>query len=328
MKKRNPYTVLGVDRRASDEEIKKAFRRLALRYHPDRNPGSNTAEGRFREVNDAYEILSDAEKRRSYDLYGHDGMARASQGFAARGADRGFGSPGFGGDAFRYQFHRSSDPFGSGGFEDFFAGQQPFEEVFGDFFSTKRRRRTHRPAPERGSDLEYNLTIEFLDAYRGVSALVRVLDRTIEVHIPGGVDTGSRIRVAGQGAPGLRGGPAGDLFLSLCVNPHPLFQRDGNNVSLHAPITISEAVLGADIEIPSPQGPLTVKIAPGTQTGTVFRFRDKGFPSLKSGARGDFHVTTYVLIPERIDPVSRHLLFEFDRRNPGNPREALWGRSR
>lgn len=231
--------------------------------------------------------------------------------------------------AFRYQFHQSSEnPYASNSFYGSFSERDPFEEILENLFSAKKRRSSSRPMSQRGNDLEYDLTIEFLDAYHGVKRRVRVLDRVIEVHIPAGVDTGSRIRVAGQGAPGLRGGAPGDLFLTVSVNPHPLFQRKGIDVSLHAPITISEAILGGEIEVPSPDGSVVMKIAAGTQTGTVFRFRGKGFPALKTGERGDFYVTTYVFVPEKIDSVSRHLILEFDRRNLGNPREALWGRRR
>lgn len=307
MQKRDPYTVLGLSKTASDEEIKSAYRRLARQYHPDVNNNSKYAEDRFKEISEAYEILSDKEKRRQYDMYGHVGKNfdefRSSYGT-------------FYGSGFqRENFNSNFGNFGSSGFS-------VFEEMFSDFFRSQTQR-SHRRYGVKGDNLEYDLTISFEQAYHGFSATIRVLERRINVHIPPGVDTGSVIRVPGQGAPGLRGGPRGDLYLNIIVTPHRIFRREGQDIYLSVPISIGEAVFGTKIEIPSPQGRLILKIPAGTQSGTNFRFKGKGFPSLKNEGKGDFYVTTQIVIPHNIDSRSRSLLAEFDRLNPINPREGL-----
>ncbi len=249
----------------------------------------------------------------STDLFGHEGLAGSFQDF--NGAS--YGRPGFKRDGFGYNFNSFSGN----------ANHGVFDDLFSDFFKSDNGRRSRKFSPSRGSDLEYELTVDFHQSFHGVSAIVTILDRKINVHVPAGVDSGSKIRVPGQGAAGLRGGPPGDLYLNVLVTHHPFFRREGDNVTSALPITISEAILGARIEIPSPDGRLLLKIPQGTQTGTVFRFRDKGFPSLKNGVRGDFYVTAQVMIPEGIDQVSKELLVEFERRNPTNPRRSLWDRT-
>lgn len=314
MAKRDPYSVLGVNRSASDEEIKSAYRKLARRHHPDVNNNSRTSESKFKEVSEAYEILADKEKRRKYDMFGHEGLSANAQGFneASYGAS-GFKKGSFGG----FNFNNFS---GSGDFG-------VFEDVFSDFFRSQNSRRSKKFGPARGTDLEYELTIDFYQSYQGVSAIVTIMDRKINVHIPAGVDSGSRVRVPGQGAPGLRGGPPGDLYLTLLVTPHPFFKREGDDIQTTLPITLTEAILGAKIEVPGPDGRLLLKVPEGTQSGTSFRFRGKGFPSVKSDARGDFYVTAQVMIPANIDHVSKELLAEFAKRNPVNPRQGLWDRT-
>jgi DnaJ-class molecular chaperone len=168
------------------------------------------------------------------------------------------------------------------------------------------------------------LTVSFDQAYHGISVEVRVLDRTINVRIPAGVDTGSRVRVPGQGAPGLRGGSAGDLYLDIQVQSHPHFRREGIDIHLAVPLTLGEAILGSRVEIPGPTGKMILKVPVGTQSGAVFRFKGKGFPSLKDERRGDFFATTSIVMPENLDPVSRDLVAEIERRNPANPRAAFW----
>jgi len=324
MKKPNPYDVLGVSRTASSEEIKKAYRKLARRYHPDLNAGSARAEAKFKNLSEAYEILSDQSRRRKFDLYGHDDNHDAFQGFGYPGNrsrhpqhDRsGFGY------SFR-QYGRQSD---SDFFSDSSSGQSGFEDILFDILWGQGR--TRRPHAQKGSDLEYRLAVDFEHSYHGVTVEVRVLERTISVRIPGGVDTGSKVRLPGQGAPGLRGGSPGDLYLTIEVNPHAYFQRQGNDLHLEVPLTVGEAILGAHVEIPSLSGVLVLKVPAATQTGTVFRLRGKGFPSLKNETRGDFVATARILIPEFTDPVSRELLAEIERRNPLNPRAALWHRGR
>ncbi len=294
MSNSDPYKILGVSRSAEDEEIKRAYRKLAKRYHPDRNSNNKTAETKFKEVSEAYDILSDKEKRRTYDMYGH--------------TDANFG--GF----------SNGNPFGgfrTGGFNTNYGGQGGsfgvFDDVFSEFFGAQRR---HTRQARKGGNLEYSMSIDFMQAYLGVSLDVRVVDRKITVHVPAGVDTGSVVRVPGQGAPGARGGAPGDLLITINVNSHKLFNRKGNNIYLEVPISLKEALLGAKIEVPSPNGRLALKIPAGTQSGTNFRFRGKGFASLKSLGPGDFFITTRVMIPDKLDDLSKDLIEEFDRLNP------------
>jgi len=313
MTKRDPYHVLGVTKRASEEEIKKAYRRLALQHHPDRNNNSKDAERRFKEISEAYEIIGNAEKRRKFDRFGHEGMNADLGGFGSSGGRGGFEGMRFGNRGFGFNFENFS---GTG-------GQGVFEEIFSEFFRMSGNKRTWSSSQAPGSDLEYNLTLDFLQAYQGVSAIVTVLDRKIDIHIPAGVDTGSKIRVPGQGAPGLRGGRNGDLYLTISVQPHKYFQRKGNDIHLDVPVTVGEAVLGTKVEIPGPDGRMALRVPPGTQSRTSFRFRGKGFPGLKDGVRGDFFVTVHIVVPEKVDAISRDLLKEFERLNPINPRQGL-----
>ncbi len=311
MSKRDPYQVLGVSRSASDEEIKRAYRKLARRHHPDLNNNSKASEARFKELAEAYELLADSEKRRRYDMFGYEGLdATAGSYGSARGP---FGQAGYGRSGFGFDFgsFRGSSKHGI------------FDDIFSEFFRADADQRNRKRRAARGDDLEYELAIDFDQAYRGASAVVRILERKINVHIPAGVDSGSRIRVPGQGAPGRHGGPPGDLFLDIMVAPHPYFRREGDHVFLAVPITIGEAILGTKVEIPGPDGRLILKIPPGTQSGTNFRFKGKGFPSLRGGGRGDLYVTAQVVLPSRVDSVSRDLLAEFERRNPINPRQGL-----
>jgi DnaJ-class molecular chaperone len=310
MRKRDPYIVLGVGKSASDEEIKRAYRKLARRYHPDMNGDSKSAEAKFKELSEAYEILADKEKRTRYDAFGHDGLDAHFRDFST-----GYGNPGQKRNTYHFDFSNFSRS-GDYGF---------FDDVFSDFFKSDSSRRSRKSGSARGTDLEYRLTVDFFQAFHGVSAIVSVMDRKINVHIPAGVDSGSRIRVPGQGAPGLRGGIPGDLFLDVTVTPHPFFRREGDDIFTTLPVTISEAVLGAKIEVPAPDGRLVLKIPQGTQSGTNFRFKDKGFPSIRDKGRGDFYVVAQVIIPSHIDQVSRELLSEFERRNPSHPRRGLWG---
>jgi curved DNA-binding protein len=312
MRKRDPYSVLGVGKSASEEEIKRAYRKLARLYHPDMNGDSKTAEAKFKELSEAYEILADREKRRTYDTFGHDGLDGQFRDFSGT---RYSSSPGQKRNTYHFDFNNFSRS-GDYGF---------FDDVFSDFFKSDGNRRTRKSGSARGTDLEYRLTVDFFQAFHGVSAIVSVMDRKINVHVPAGVDSGSRIRVPGQGASGLRGGPPGDLFLDVTVTPHPFFRREADDIFTTLPITISEAVLGAKIEVPAPDGRLVLKIPQGTQSGTNFRFKGKGFPSIRERERGDFYVVAQIIIPSHIDPVSRELLAEFERRNPSNPRRGIWG---
>ncbi len=311
MAKRDPYSVLGVSRSASDDEIKRSYRKLARQYHPDMNHNSKASEIRFKEISEAYEILNNAEKRRRYDLYGHEGVDANFHGFGSSGSRNPFEGMRYGNNSYTFNFGNYS-----GG-----TGNSFFDDLFSEFVRPGPGRGGRRPQPQTGQDIEYNLTVDFEQAYHGMSAELRILDKRIDVRIPAGVDTGSRVRVPGQGAPGLHGGKAGDLYLNVRVTPHAYFRREGKDIHLTLPITFGEAVLGARVELPGPDGRLALKIPPGTHSGTSFRFKGKGFPDLRRNLRGDFLVTVHIAVPDTIDATSRELVSEFERRNPFNPRE-------
>ncbi|MEW6724548.1 MAG: molecular chaperone DnaJ [Bacillota bacterium] len=354
MSKRDYYEVLGVGRDASPEEIKKAYRRLARQYHPDVNREDPNAAEKFKEVNEAYEVLSDADKRARYDQFGH----------AAAGAGAG----------------------GFGGFEDFggFGNFGGVEDIFEMFFGGGGRRSRSRTGPEAGADLSYDLEISFEEAAfgtekdiefsryancssckgtgakpgtrpvtcpvcHGVGQVQHVQNtafgrfvrtapcdrchgrgqiieepcpkcggsgRTrstakVKVKVPAGVEDGSRLRISGQGEGGQRGGLPGDLFVVLRVKPHELFRREGDTVFSEAPISFVQAALGAEIEIPTLDGPVNLKIPEGTQSGTRFRLRGRGIPHLRGGGRGDHIIQVEVVVPKKLGEEQREALRRF-----------------
>jgi len=343
--KRDYYEVLGVARNASDEEIKKAYRKLALQYHPDRNPGNAEAEESFKESSEAYEVLRDPEKRGLYDRFGHDGLRNTGfQGFT--------------------------------NFDEIFSS---FSSIFEDFFDMGPRTRRRRTGPMRGDDLRYDLQIEFMDAAKGGTKKVeiekeepceecdgrgypedspptacdacggagqvrrtqgffsvattcshcrgrgvvyskvctgcrgsaRILKKKpLSLKIPPGVDHGSQLRLVGEGGPGLNGGPPGDLYVVLHVEPHEFFERDGDRLLCQVPISFPQAALGAEIEIPTLDGPEVLKIPRGTQTGDVLRMRGQGMPNVRSGRKGDLQVHVFVKTPTNLDERQEELLKE------------------
>lgn len=356
--KRDYYEVLGVARSASPDEVKKAYRRLAMQYHPDRNQGDKTAEARFKEISEAYEVLSDADKRRQYDQYGHEGLKSA------------FGPDGFN---FSRDFTHVSDLqdlfgslFGEGGgiFEEFFGGG----------------RRTSRTGPQQGADLRYDLEIEFEEAMFGTrreitltvaeqcaackgmgsdpgsteetcrhcggrgaviassgffqvrqtcpvcSGSGRMITKPcreckgtgrqknrkrLTIPIRPGVETGSRLRLAGQGEGGVRGGPPGDLYVLLHVKASELFQREGTELLCEVPVPMHVATLGGEVSVPTLEGVASLKIDAGTETGRVYRLRGKGAPSLDGHGQGDLHVRVLVEVPVRLDSRQKKILKEF-----------------
>jgi len=294
---RDLYEVLGVGRDASDEDIKKAYRTLARQYHPDRNPGDKQAEQRFKEVQTAYEVLSDKGKRAQYDRFG------------SVGPEDGFGGGGRGGTTFHW---------GGGMPEGFEFDPAQAEEIFGQFFGglgggpTRGRPggRGRRQAPPAPSTAE--VSIPFTTAALGGKVGLRVGINEIEVKIPAGVHEGQTMRLQGQ-APG-----GGDLLLKLHVEPHPYFRREGNDLLLEVPVSLTEAVLGAKIDVPTLDGArLAVKIPPGTSSGTRLRLRGKGI------AGGDQFIEIKVVVPRPADDKSRELIEEFSRLNPQDPRAGL-----
>jgi len=341
--KRDYYEVLGVGRDAGDQEIKSAYRKLALKYHPDRNPDDKDAEEKFKEAAEAYSVLSDSQKRAAYDRYGHAGL----QGAAASGFDPG-------------AFADFSDILG-----DFFG--------FGDLFGGGRRRNR----AQRGDDLRYDLEINFEDAVFGMSADIlvsrmercdrcqgsgaepgtqastcptchgrgeilfqqsfltvrrtchtcggagqvvrnpcsqcrgqgqRQAQRKLKVNIPAGVDNGMRLRLSGEGQPGVNGGPPGDLYVVLKVKEHPFFERHEADLHCTIPINIAQAALGTEIEVPTLEEPHKLKIPEGTQNGAQFRLRHKGVPHVNSGGRGDLYIHVDVRIPTKLTREQRKLL--------------------
>jgi molecular chaperone DnaJ len=345
MPKRDYYEVLGVRPNADEAEIKKAYRQLALQYHPDRNPGNKEAEERFKESSEAYEVLRDPEKRDLYDRYGHEGLSRT--GFS-----------------------------GFTGFEDIFTS---FGDIFEDFFGfgTGRRRAT---GPQKGADFRYDLTISFMDAALGKEMEIEVerlescstckglgikagtkketcptcrgsgqvthsqgfftlrttcsrcrgqgffiphpcpdcrgtgkikKPKKIPIKIPAGVDTGIRLKVAGEGGEGERGGRAGDLYVVLHVEPHSFFERHGDDILCQIPISFAQAALGAEIEVPSLNGFKKLSIPAGSQSGQVFTLRGQGIPHLNGFGKGDQHIQILVKVPTKLNKRQKELLQEF-----------------
>ena len=348
--KRDYYEILGLARDASPEDVKKAYRRLAHQHHPDKNPGDRSAEERFKEISESYEILGNPEKRQAYDQFGAAGPGRGFDGFG--GFESGFGSI--------------------------------FDDIFEGFFGG-RTGRSGRGA-QRGADLRYNLGIRFEEAALGVEKEIivprletchlcrgsgaragsqpvvcracrgtgqlrfsqgfltvsqtcgqcrgqgRVVDhpcpnckglgqvkaeRTLTVKIPAGVETGTRLKLAGEGEAGVRGGPPGDLYVVITVQQHPIFARHGDDLTCEVPISFSQAALGTQIEIPTISARATLKIPPGSQTGTEFRIKGKGFPNLRGYGRGDLIARIFVEVPAHLTAKQRDLLEQYARLENG-----------
>jgi curved DNA-binding protein len=289
---RDLYSVLGVPRDADEDTIKKAFRKLAVKYHPDKNPGKAN-EAKFKEINQAYEVLNDKNKRALYDEFGEESL-----------------SPNF--DAERARFVRQySSRGGRGGtrgappdfdVQEIFGGMGGgggFGDIFGDLFGRARGGRTPRG---KGQDVESEVTVDFASAIKGATVMVQRLDgESVTVRIPAGAAEGSRVRIPGQGGPGTGGAPAGDLLLTIHVTPHPLFRREGDDLHIDVPITVSEAYRGAKIRIPTPEGDVQLKVPPKTQSGQVARLRGKGV-ARKGKEPGDLYVHFLVQIPTSDDP--------------------------
>jgi molecular chaperone DnaJ len=346
--KNDYYEILGVERNASDEEIKKSYRKLAMQYHPDRNPGHREAEDMFKEASEAYEVLSDQGKRDIYNRYGHDGLTGAGY--------RGFS-----------------------GFDDIFSS---FGDVFGDIFGFSAGRSRSRTAAQAGADLRYDLRISFMDAALGATTEINLqkyvlctscrgsgcapgtspevcgrcqgrgqvtqssgffsiattcpqcrgqgqmiktpcrgcsgggkvkVAKTVQLKIPAGVETGSRLRMRGEGEEGEHGGPSGDLYVFIEVKRHDVFEREGNDIYCRIPITFIQAALGGSVEAPTLTGTEKVKIPRGTQTGRTFRLKGKGIPHLRGYGCGDQIIETVVTVPTNLTKRQEELLKEFDK---------------
>lgn len=293
--KRDYYEVLGVSKNASDDEIKKAYRKLAVKYHPDRNPGDKEAEAKFKEINEAHEVLSDKQKRARYDQFGHAGVGGASG-----GAYSGFGGGNpFSGGAFNFNGQTFNFDFGGGG---------AFDDILGSLFgfgSAGARR------PRRGADYQTNATLTFEEAIFGVTKTVTVDGASLKVKIPAGIDDGMSIRLRGKGGAAPEGGEPGDLYVRVRVKPHKSLTREGAIILSEHTIDMVDAALGCEIEVETVDGVVTMKVPAGTQSGTPFKLSGHGVPFRADGDRGPHIVTVIVETPKNLSKKQKELLEEF-----------------
>jgi len=365
MAEQDYYQLLGVKKGASADELKKAYRKMAMKYHPDQNRDNKEAEAKFKEINQAYDVLKDDQKRAAYDRYGHAAFEQGGFGGTGRGNGAGgFSDFGFG---------------GAGHFSDI------FEEMFGDIMGGGRGAQS-RGGATRGSDLQYTLDVLLKEAYTGTEKTIRIptwencnncngsgakpgtkpqtctscngigrvraqqgfftvertcptcggagqiitekctscagqgrmrTSKTLKVNIPAGIDHGRRIRLAGEGEAGLKGGPSGDLYVLINIKPHKFYQREGANLHCRVPVSMATAALGGSIEVPTIDGgKADVKIPAGTQTGQQFRLRGKGMSILRSSSRGDAYIEIFVETPVNLSSKQKDLLKQFEGKNP------------
>lgn len=303
MAARDYYEALGVARTASDKEIRQAYRRLARQYHPDLNPNNKTAEARFKQIQEAYEVLSDSDKRKKYDRFGHD-WRRFEQAQAASGQA---GGPGGG---FRSRTSRQ----GNVDFETVFGGEG-LGDLFEQLFRRPGRAGGAGVGQLPGQDVEHPVEITLEEAFTGAHRRLQVADprgkaRTIEVKIPPGVANGGRVRIAGQGEPGIGGGPPGDLYLLVSVRPHPTFERRGDDFHVKVSVPLHVVVLGGEVAVPTLGGSrLALKVPPETQNGQTFRLAERGMPK-RGGGAGDLLAEVLVVLPTRLSPRERELFHE------------------
>ena len=286
MSKRDYYEVLGVSKGASDDEIKKAFRKLAIKYHPDKNPGDKEAEAKFKEANEAYSVLSDKTKRARYDQFGHAGVG---------GAGEGGGNPfaGFNGQSFNFDFGG-----GFGGLDD----------ILGSFFGGGFR------GVRRGRDYRTSVTIDFKEAIFGTTKSISVDGEELKLKIPAGIYDGQQIRLGGKGGPApTEGGQRGDLYVEVRVRAHKYLTREGNLILSEVTISMVDAVLGTEVDVETVDGKVTMKIPAGTQPGTNFKLSGHGAPRVGSEERGPHIVTVNVEIPKNINKKQKELIMEFDK---------------
>ena len=384
--KQDYYELLGVPRSAKEDEIRKSYRKLARKYHPDLNPGDKAAEERFKKVQEAYDILSDAKKRQVYDQYGFysDNIPPGGPG-AQPGAGAHEPGMGFGG----FDFSEYVNQGGPGTQE---AGGAGFRDIFSQFFGGRRADRA-TTGPEKGSDLEYGLNIDFWESIKGTQVRLNVTrqevcdhcggtgalggsstvcpecdgsgnvtqmagamkfsltcprcdgkgrlrnvcptchgdgriarNESVEVRIPPGAQSGSRLRVAGKGNVGRQSGPPGDLYITVRVEPHAFFHREGDDIHIQVPVTVSEAGLGAKIEVPTIDGRALLKVPQGTQNAQKFRLREKGVLNARKDKRGDEIVEVVIQAPKVQDERTKELLRELSQVNPEDPRREMWSK--
>jgi len=324
MPERDYYEILGVAHDATPEAIKKAYRALARKYHPDVNPGDKKAEARFKEVQQAYDILSDSEKRARYDRYGDaafEGMAAAGPRTGAQDFTFRFGEPGFE----TVDFSQFFGPMGGAAAtqDEPAGGAGIFEDLLG------RMRGGRSTRPRTGQSTEAHLTIPFLTAVRGGETTIEIQHGpgktdSLVVKIPPGVDNGAKLRLKGRGAPGAKGAPPGDLTIHISVEPHPYYQREGRNLLVEVPITVAEALLGGKVEVPALDGMKSLSVPPGSSSGLKLRLKGQGIPAAGGKPAGDLFAVLKIVVPKQVDEASRPLIEDFARRNPYNPRAGLW----
>lgn len=306
-KSRDYYEVLGVGRKATDKDIRAAYRKLARQYHPDLNPGDKTAESRFKEIQQAYEVLSDAEKRKKYDQFGAN-WEHAGQQPPPQGSRYGGGTT----------YTTTDVPYDLG---DLGGEGVDLGDILGRVFGGFGGRTSTQARPRRGQDIEQPVSITLEEAFRGTTRQVEVLGenrepRRLEVKVPAGVRDGSRVRVAGEGGPGLGGGARGDLFLVIGVLPHPAFERKGDDVTAEIAVPLTIAMLGGEVAVQTLKGRLALRIPPETQNGRTFRLAGQGMPKLGGKGAGDFLAKVRVVLPTGLSPEERDLFAKLRDRRP------------
>jgi curved DNA-binding protein len=310
MEYKDYYKILGVPRDASEKDIKSAFRKLARQHHPDVNPGDKAAEDKFKSLNEAYEVLSDAEKRKKYDAFGADWERYQQAGGQPGGFDfsQWQAQPG-NGQQWEVRYGSPED------FADLFGEGEPYSDFFSTLFG--RQGRARPSGPRRGQDFEHPVRISFDEAFHGTRRVFQIDDRRIEATIPAGVRTGSRVRLSGQGGPGASGGPGGDLFLVIEVEPDSRFERRGDDLYCDVTIDFYRAALGGEARVPTPDGAVALKLPPRTQAGQTFRLRGKGMPALGGSGRGDLYARIRLGLPADLSDEELETLRELARRRGG-----------
>lgn len=307
--KRDYYEVLGVPKNVPEKDIRHAYRKLARKYHPDVNPNDKAAETKFKEIAEAYEVLSDKEKRAKYDRFGPDWQRREEAEAAARQAGFGQGGQQWSTRGSPFGEASGAEGFGSGGFSDI------LDQILrGSDGRGRAGARSRSAQPIKGEDVEHPVEVALQEAYAGTTRVLQLgppENRRLEVKIPAGVKDGSRVRIASEGAPGMFGGPKGDLYLVISVRPDPVFERKGDDLYVDVPVSLNVLMLGGDAHVPTPKGTkLLMKIPPETQNGKQFRLGGQGIPHLQGSGKGDLFAKVKAVLPTELSPKEKELFQE------------------